>query len=99
MMENMASMFSNCPSLTSLDLHGFNTSRVKDMSRMFAYCNQLEEIDLSSFDTQNVATMESMFCGCKNMKKIIMHPEISAHTNTNNMFDECAPDLHIQVPY
>ena len=35
---NMNSMFSNCPSLTSLDLSNFKTQNVTDMTNMFIAC-------------------------------------------------------------
>ena len=50
----MESMFSNCGSLTSLDLSNFKTSNVVDMRYMFEFGWSLISIDLSSFDNSNV---------------------------------------------
>ncbi|EMF0404978.1 BspA family leucine-rich repeat surface protein [Enterococcus hirae] len=58
---NMASMFSNVSSLTSLDVSSFDTSNVTDMSYMFYGMSSVTSLDVSSFDTSNVTTMYRMF--------------------------------------
>ncbi len=40
-LTNKSSMFSNCSSLTNLDLSSFNTSKVIDMWNMFLFCKNL----------------------------------------------------------
>ena len=61
---NMAGMFSECTSLTSIDLSHFNTAKVTDMNGMFFSCYNLQSLDVSSFDTQNVTDMNYMFSSC-----------------------------------
>ena len=39
----MSNMFSNCSSLTSLDLSNFNTNNVEDISGIY-YINQINKI-------------------------------------------------------
>lgn len=58
---NMNSMFSNCLSLTSLDLSNFKTQNVTDMTNMFIACNKLTSLNVSNFDTRNVTNMANMF--------------------------------------
>ncbi|MBQ4247970.1 MAG: BspA family leucine-rich repeat surface protein [Ruminococcus sp.] len=41
----MQSMFEHCESLESIDLSGFDTSKVTCMPFMFGYCESLETID------------------------------------------------------
>lgn len=53
----MNSMFSNCLSLTTLDLSNFDTSNATDMHHMFNQCSDLTNLDLSSFDISKVADM------------------------------------------
>ena len=55
-----SSVFSGCSSLQSLDVSGFDTSKVTDMMAMFSSRN-LTELDLSSFDTSKVTKMNWMF--------------------------------------
>ena len=64
------SMFYDCPSLTSLDLGNFDTSKVLDMSQMFLNCLSLISLDLSNFDTSKVTTMHMMFEGCKSLNSL-----------------------------
>ena len=39
-------MFSDCYSLTSLNLFNFNTNNVKDMNAMFQLCSSLTSLNL-----------------------------------------------------
>ena len=56
-------MFSNCSSLTSLDLSNFNTNNVETMSDMFSNCSSLTSLNLSNFNTNNVKDMSYMLNG------------------------------------
>ncbi|WP_027727938.1 BspA family leucine-rich repeat surface protein [Treponema sp. C6A8] len=56
-----SSMFDGCPNYETIDLSGFDTSRVTNMSEMFANCKKLTELDLSDFDTSKVTNMSKMF--------------------------------------
>ena len=56
-------MFSDCSSLTKLDLFNFNTEKVTNMSCMFASCKKLKNLDLSKFDFKNVTDTSGMFSG------------------------------------
>ena len=60
---DMANMFLECYSLTSIDLSGFNTSKVTNMELMFCDLS-LTALDVSAFNTENVENMFSMFAGC-----------------------------------
>lgn len=57
-------MFSDCSSLTSLDLTNFDTSNVTTMYYMFGGCYGLTILDLSSFDTTKVNDMRLIFNNC-----------------------------------
>ena len=75
-------LFSNCSSLTNLDLSNFNTKNVKDMSGMFEGCTSLTKIDLSNFNTQNVQHMLGMFMGCSSLINLNL-----ANFDTQNVQD------------
>ena len=66
----MSEMFSDCSSLTSLDLSPLKTSRVTDMSGMFANCSTLVSLDLSGWDTSRVTDMGGVFCGCASLPSL-----------------------------
>ena len=54
---DMNGMFSNCESLTVLDLSSFDTSEVTNMCGMFSGCQSLTALDFSNFDTAKVTNM------------------------------------------
>lgn len=63
-------MFAFLRGLESIELNGFDSSRVTIMSNMFSDCKKLSAIDLSSFNTSNVEIMWLMFDGCESLKEI-----------------------------
>lgn len=87
---NMSYMFSQCRSLTSLDVSNFDTSNVTDMSSMFGSCSGLTSLDLSNFDTSNVTTMSCMFQYCSGLTELDLSSfNTSACTNMEIMFFGC----------
>ena len=65
----MIGMFSNCGSLTSLDLSHFVTSKVTDMSSMFSNCSSLKSLNIN-FDTQKAEKMQNMFKNCTSLTSL-----------------------------
>ena len=67
---NMGYAFSNCGSLTSLDVSGFNTSNVTNMNSMFISCSSLTSLDVSHFNTSNVTDMYQLFSNCGSLTSL-----------------------------
>ena len=66
----MTWMFSNCSSLTNINLANFNTQNVTNMSHMFYNCSSLTNINLSNFNnTKHVTNMKHMFYECNSLIK------------------------------
>ena len=87
---NMMGMFSDCTTLTELDVSNFDTSNVTDMSSMFYFCENLTELDLSNFDTSMVTVMSSMFYNCRNLTELdLSNFDTSKVTSMNYMFNDC----------
>ena len=63
-------MFSDCSTLSSLDLSNFNTAIVTNMSYMFNGCSALSSLDLSNFNTAIVTDMSYMFYGCSALSSL-----------------------------
>ena len=68
-------MFSDCQSLTSLDLSNFNTSKVTNMSSMFEGPGLFIDtklttiyVDSNKWSTKNVTNSDGMFNNCSNLK-------------------------------
>ena len=67
----MGNMFRNCESLTSLNISGFDFSKVEDMSYMFYGCTALESITFpEDINTSNVSTMGSLFYNCSSLTEL-----------------------------
>ena len=77
---DMKWMFSDCRSLTSLDVSRFNTANVTNMKYMFNGCSSLTSLDLRSFNTANVTDMSFLFDGCSNLTSLN-----GSHFNTGNV--------------
>ena len=96
--ENCASMFSNCSSLTSLDLSSFDTSKVTNMNSMFSGCSLLTSLDLRSFNTSNVMSMSYMFSGCSSLTSLDLS-SFDTHNVTNiwSMFSDCTSLISLDL--
>lgn len=69
-LTSMNAMLRGCSSLASLDLSGFDTSKVTTMQGMFYGCSSLTSLDLSGFDTSQVTNTSSMFQNCSMLRLI-----------------------------
>ena len=88
--QQMASMFYNCSSLTSIDLSDFDTSNVTWMNRMFEGCTGLNSLDLSTFDTSKVSQMYNMFAGCTGLSSLTLTNFNTSKVSTmKEMFKGC----------
>ena len=88
---NMAQMFQNCSSLTSLDVSSFDTSNVTNMGMMFDGCSSLTSLDLSNFNTSKVTRMSTMFNGCTSLTSLdLSNFNTSKVTHMYNMFRSCS---------
>ena len=96
--QNMASMFDRCSSLTSLDLSSWNTASVTTMSVMFTGCSKLTSLDLSSWNTENVEMTYSTFSECSELTTVDLSGWNTAKVvNTNYMFGKCPKLENIYV--
>lgn len=87
---DMNNMFSECKSLTKLNLSEFNTSNVTKMKNMFASCESLEELDLENFDTSQVTDMGGMFEYNNNLISVNLTSfDTSKVTSMYEMFTVC----------
>lgn len=78
---DMVYMFSNCSSLTSLDVTHFNTQNVTNMAAMFNGCSGLTSLDVTGFNTQNVTNIGYMFQNCSGLTSLDV-----THFNTQNVW-------------
>ena len=90
---NMRNLFSDCSSLTSIDISSFNTANVATMSYMFSNCDNLTTINLGTFDTTALVSADSMFDSCTELTTINVSSNVrSIGTNaltSVDMFKDC----------
>ncbi len=88
---DMSGMFSNCQSLTYLDLSFIDTSKVTDMSSMFKWCSGLNTLSVNNFNTENVTNMSSMFEGCSSLPSLdVKNWNTASVTDMSYMFRYCS---------
>lgn len=87
----MRDMFSECRSLTSIDVSGFDTHNVTTMFAMFSGCSGLKSLDLSNFNTEKVTNMYAMFSGCRDLKSLdLRNFNTEKVTDMESMFSGCS---------
>ena len=91
MNEDSSKMFYGCSKLTSLDVTGFDTSKVTNMSDMFIECSKLTSLDVTGFDTSKVENMSGMFSYCSGLTSLDLTGfDTSKVTNMYEMFSYCS---------
>ena len=88
-------MFKGCSSLTSLNVSGFDTSKVTNMSAMFKGCS-VKDIDLRAWNVENVTKMTIMFERATTEVINLTDWNAVKCTNMSNMFSYCT---HIKTIY
>ncbi len=66
--ESTAYWFAGCSNLMSVNLNGFDSSKVTNMEAMFKNCVDLDEIDVSCLDMSKVTNAKDMFFGCSGLE-------------------------------
>ena len=93
---NMSSMFSDCSSLTSLNVSSFDTSQVTNMGEMFSGSTRLTILDVSNFDTSNVTNMSYMFKNCSKLTSLdFRKATFDKVTNYSSMFSSVPSTINI----
>lgn len=83
-------IFSNCSSLTEIDVSGWDVSNVVYGYSVFADCSSLTEIDLSNWDISKFNSLREMFSGCTNLRNVFMLNWNSSNcTTTYRTFFDC----------
>ena len=91
-------MFSNCNTLTNLNLSNFNTQNVTNMCGMFHNCDLLTILNLSNFNTQSVTNMSGIFSGCKSLTNLsLSNFNIENVTDMSHMFSDCKSLININL--
>ncbi|WP_254795203.1 BspA family leucine-rich repeat surface protein, partial [Xylanibacter ruminicola] len=79
---DMHFMFSDCSSLISLDLSGFDMSNVSSTLFMFQGCRSLQNVIMTNWDTSSLKNMNGMFEDCATLTSV----DISGFNTSNVEF-------------
>ena len=93
-MSNMFNTNGNTPSLTEIDMSGWDTSSLTSTMYMFKGQSKLTTLDLSSWTVDNISSANYMFAECTRLVTIYANDwtynsNISTYSNTRYMFDQC----------
>ena len=90
LLPNINYMFSDCKSLTYIDLSNFKMQNINNIGGMFYGCKSLSNLNLSNFNTQNVNNMGYMFYGCNSLTSMdLSNFDTQNVNNMSYMFCEC----------
>ena len=87
----MGGMFRYCSSLATLDVSGWDTSKVMRMDEMFQGCSSLATLDVFGWGTSSVTDMGGMFRYCSSLATLdVSGFDTSSVTNMGGMFYNCS---------
>ena len=90
-LTNCVGLFEKCSTLTTIDVSGFDTSKIDRFSSMFVNCTALTNIvGLDTLNTTNATAFQGMFNNCSALTEIdISSFDASKVTSTSEMFNGC----------
>jgi surface protein len=67
---NLANMFKDCTSLTSVNVQDWDVSNVRSMVSMFSGCASLTTLDLNNWNVSKLDSVDHMFYNCTNLTSL-----------------------------
>lgn len=90
MNPNASKFFESCTYLASIDLSGFDFSKVTNMDSTFKSMTHIATLDLSGLDTSKVKSMQSTFYGCSALTSINLNINTSSLEKLSTTFAICS---------
>lgn len=78
-----SNLFYYCNQLATIDLEGFDASKVTNMNSMFGNCSKLTSIDMGNWDMSKVTTATDAFNGLSNLTEITFPATYSSNPQSN----------------
>ena len=63
----VTSMYTNCRSLTTIDVSDWDVSETDNLSGVFQGCSSLQSLDIKNWKVSNVVSFDSLFSGCSSL--------------------------------
>ena len=96
--SSMDYMFANCRKLPSLDVSGWNTSKVLQMKSLFDCCLELSYLDVSRWDTSRTVSMSRAFSSCSKLSSLdVSGWDTSSVNDMDYMFSGCTSLASLDV--
>ena len=87
---DMQFMFSDCSSLTSLDLSSLKLSKVTSLRMMLQGCSSLTNLNIEGWDTSSVTDMFGMLMDCRSLTSVDLSALNTSYvTNMQDVFAGC----------
>ena len=97
MNPDASKMFESCIGFTSIDLSGFDFSKVTNMDSTFKSLTHITSLDLSGLDTSKVKSMQSTFYGCSSLRELTLNIDTSSLESLSTTFAECSSLTEIDL--
>lgn len=95
---SLEGVFSECSSLTNLEIADWNVVNVKNMNKSFNKCSALTWLDINNWDTQNVTVMSNTFSDCTSLDALnLKNWDLNKVTNMKEMFKGDSSLLYIRM--
>lgn len=94
-MTNTEAMFSNCSSLTEIDLSHFDTSNVYTMASMFEGCTNLTSV--TNLDISAASFVPNMFQNCSSLTTLTLAGSKYSVREMQSMFSGCTSLVNLDL--
>lgn len=94
-MTNTEAMFSNCSSLTEIDLSHFDTSNVYTMASMFEGCTNLTSV--TNLDISAASFVPNMFQNCSSLTTLTLASSKYSVREMQSMFSGCTSLVNLDL--
>ena len=91
--DNLTFFFSDCYSITSVNLQKFNITTSRFLQNMFRNCYNLKNIDFSIFRFTYNTYLKNMFSGCYSLTSVNFSKANSIDSSFDKIFYDC-PNLN-----
>lgn len=88
---SLTSMFTNCSSLTSINLNSWDVSKVTNFSRLFYGCTGLKTINVNGWDTKSATVLSNAFYKCQSLETLnLSNWKVDNVTSLGGVFVYCS---------
>ncbi|MBQ6577702.1 MAG: BspA family leucine-rich repeat surface protein [Bacteroidales bacterium] len=96
--DEVSEMFSECSSLESIDVSGWDVSETENLSNVFSGCSSLSALDVSNWKVSNVRYFSCLFSGCSSLTELnVSSWNTSGAEDMTGLFEGCSSLTSLDV--